>query len=246
MEKQLSAILREMGLSDKTVKVYVTLLVLGEGSVQEIAAHAKLKRPTVYLLLEELKKRKLVFEEKVSKRTKFIPEKPAAILTKLQTLAHTVAVHLDEFEKLCHSVSKRPRLVFFNGAEGFKKVWEVLFESGVKEFLIITDPQEMLGFVRQGYITGKIIKEKMKRGITSRQLIAFSEYAKQIVAKDKQEGRVSKVLPHTYHIPFTTLIFGDSVAFISPAGENMLLVFESPAFSKTQRSLFEALWALLP
>lgn len=246
MNQILARILKEIGLSDKQAKVYLALLALGEGTVQEIAREAKLKRPTVYLLLEELESRGLVLAEKVGTRAKFIAEKPATLLKKINALSSLVAHHMDEFELLRKGVAQKPRLIFFDGAEGFKKVWNFLFESEEKEYLIITDPQEMLGFVRKGYITGKIIKEKMRRGISSRQLITFSEYAKEVLAKDKQENRTSKVLPHTYHSPFTTLIFGDSVAFISPAGENMMLVFESRAFAKTQRSLFEALWSLLP
>jgi len=100
----------------------------------------------------------------------------------------------------------------------------------------------MLGFVRKGYITGKIIKEKIKLGIKSRQIIASSEYAKEIIAKDKLENRASKILPHIYKTPFTTIIFGNRVALISSIQENMILIIESAEYAKTQKSIFEALW----
>ena len=110
----------------------------------------------------------------------------------------------------------------------------------------MTDPQEMLGFVRKKYITDTIIKKKVTLNIKSRQLIAFSEYAKEVVRKDKIENRVSKIIPHIYKLPYTTIIFGDTVAFISPAGENVMMLAKSPSFAKTQRAIFELLWSTLP
>ncbi len=244
-KKQLILLLKRVGLDDKEAKLYLALLELGEATVLEVAAKAGVKRPTAYLILDSLHAKGAAFMIRAAGRTRFIAEKPAKLLTKMQEATELFTKHLEDFDILTHESMKRPRLVFFDGSEGFKKIWQMIFDSGISEYLIITDPQEMLGFVRKGYITGKIIKEKTKRGIRSRQLITFSEYAKEIVAKDKQENRVSRILPHTYHAPFTTIIFGDSVAFISPSGENMMLVFESSAFAKTQRSLFEALWNML-
>jgi HTH-type transcriptional regulator, sugar sensing transcriptional regulator len=245
-KNQLIQLLKRLGFDDKEAKLYLALLNLGEATVLEVAAKAGLKRPTAYLILDSLHKKGAAFKTHAGGKTQFIPEKPEKLLKRLQETSEVFGRHLGDFEAFAHESMRRPRLIFFDGPEGFKKVWQLIFDSGITEYLIITDPQEMLGFVRKGYITGKIIREKTKRGIKSRQLITFSEYAKEILIKDKQENRISKVLPHTYHAPFTTIIFGDSVAFISPSGENMMLVFESKAFAKTQRSLFEALWEMLP
>ena len=54
------------------------------------------------------------------------------------------------------------------------------------------------------------------------------------------------MLPHTYKLPVTTIIFGDNVALIGPAIENTMLIIESEAYAKSQRSIFEALWDKLP
>lgn len=176
----------------------------------------------------------------------FYPEELATIAAKFagdaETLKHEALV-LAEIKK---PKSSRPKVFFFSGDEGFKKIWEKIFSSGIKEYCIITDPREMLGFVKKGYITEKIIKAKIKAGLKSRQIIGFSEYAKEIVAKDASENRISKILPHIYRIPVTKIIFGTSVAFIGPLSEDTMMIVESEAFAKTEQSAFEALWSFLP
>lgn len=245
-KKQLATLLGRIGFNEKEAKVYLALLSLGEATVGEVAKQAGVKRPTTYLVLDALHEKGAAFKTHTSGKTYFIAEKVDTLAIRFKERLGVLEEHLDVFNALAHESLKKPRLIFFDGGEGFKKIWRMIFDAKVTEYLIITDPQEMLGFVRKGYITGSIIKEKIKRGIKSRQLIAFSEYAKEIVAKDQYENRTSKILPHTYKLPFTTIIFGDSVAFISPSGENTMLVFESKGFAKTQRSLFEALWVSLP
>src|SRR3989338_5621069 len=47
-------ILKQMGLSEKQAEVYLSLLELGESPMTKIARKANLKRPTVYLIIDEL------------------------------------------------------------------------------------------------------------------------------------------------------------------------------------------------
>jgi sugar-specific transcriptional regulator TrmB len=246
MDKSLLKTLHGAGLSAKQARVYAALLTLGEATVQELAKQAGIKRPTTYVILGELKEKQLAFEAKAGAKTVFVPEQPRALLERVSQAAADFSKQLPALESLQVPEHSKPRIMYLDGPDGFKKIWRLLFMSGAKEYLIMTDPQEMLGFVRKRYITDTIIRQKIALGIKSRQLIAFSEYAKEIVAKDKAENRVSKMVPHTYKLPYTTIIFGDTVAFISPAGENVMMVAQSPSFAKTQRATFELLWSMLP
>jgi sugar-specific transcriptional regulator TrmB len=48
--------LKQIGLKEKEIKVYLIVLEKGSLSAQAIAAEAGIKRTTVYLVLERLKK----------------------------------------------------------------------------------------------------------------------------------------------------------------------------------------------
>ncbi len=242
----LVGILNEAGLDKKQAMVYLALLEAGEATAQELAVATSVKRPTVYVALEELEELGLVLRTKLKRRTYFSPTDPKKLLEDAKSRAVHLEANLGLLEQIKGMPRKAPRVIFLKSAEGFKRVWRIIFDSGIKEYLIITDPQEMLGFVKKGYITDRIIKKKVELGIKSRQIAAFSEYTKEVVAKDARENRVSKIMPHIYKLPFTTIIFGNNVAFTSTIRENLLIIVESEEFAKTQRSIFEALWQALP
>jgi len=69
-----------------------------------------------------------------------------------------LAEHQAEFEKLYTQKRRRPHVLFFDGV-GDSKNLQVIFKSGIKEFLIITDPEQFLGFAKSYYIRNKIIQE---------------------------------------------------------------------------------------
>ena len=110
----------------------------------------------------------------------------------------------------------------------------------------MTNGEDMLSFVRKEYITGKIIREKLGKSIRSRQIIQVSSYAKEIAKKDIFENRSTKFFPCPKKFPFTKIIFGDSVAFISPNLENTLFVVKNKLLKEAEQSAFDSLWELLP
>ncbi|MBS3902861.1 MAG: MarR family transcriptional regulator [Anaplasmataceae bacterium] len=245
MDSRLIKALQTAHLTIPEAKAYLALWEVGEATVQQLAERASLQRTSLYSILKKLEKRNLVFKTVRKKHTYFIPTDPQHILEDLRNRTEHFAKILPSFVPVYPESSTKPRIYFLSGSEGFKKIWRSVFDSKEKEYLIITDPREMLGFVKRGYIKGTIIKEKLKKGIKSRQLLSFSEYGKKVMEDDAKENRQSKILPHTYRVSCTTIIFGNKVAFISPSPENIMLIIESESFAKSQRTLFEAFWDLI-
>ena len=63
--KNLQKILHNVGFSDKAALLYLAALELGEATVKELAKRAKVKRTTVYYLLEELTSLMAAYQEAV-------------------------------------------------------------------------------------------------------------------------------------------------------------------------------------
>lgn len=242
MDNNLITILQNAGLSDKASRVYLAALELGEATVQQLAKTAGLKRTTIYYTLEELMRLGAVAETKRNKKTYYIAEAPAGLLKAARKRVADFEENLDELQEKKNSIYKVPRVYFLYGPQGFKKIWDMIFESGEKEYRIITQGENFLDFVKEKYILDEIIQKKKKLKIFSKQLISDSAYAKTIIAKDARENRESKLLPPVYKLPFTELITDRFVALISPRFENMLLVIENTSFAKTRKSLFEVIW----
>ena len=235
-------LIRNLGLSEKAAKIYLASLELGEATIQDLARRAKVKRTTIYYLLEELSDAGALIETERNKKTFYIAEEPRNVLKRVKEKLWDFEQSLEELESKKHSVFKRPRLYFLYGPNGFKKIWDMIFASPEKEYRIITEGASFLDFVREKYILDEIIKTKKKLGISSRQLIQDSPYAQKIIAKDRQENRISKLLPSRYKLPFTEVVCQHFVAFISPRWDNTLFVVENELFAETRRSIFDITW----
>lgn len=179
---------------------------------------------------------------KQKKRTYIKAEAPEVLLEEINQKRDKLIKNLPYFREIKKEPAPNPKFIFYRGVEGFKNFWRDLLNSGEKEWLISTSGKEFLSFVSESYIVNWIIKEKKKRGIKSRQIITDSRYAREIVEKDKDENRESKIVPRQFPLPAIEIIYGDKVAIISSSFENLLIVIDSEEVAKTHRSYFEIIW----
>ncbi len=240
--KEYLTLIKNLGLSDKAAKVYLACLELGESTVQVLSKKSGVKRTSIYYTLDELREKGAIFETKRNKKVYYVPETPKNLLKSVKEKLWDVEESIDELESFKHAVYKKPRVYFLYGPSGFKHIWDMIFSTPSKEFRILTEGVNFLDFVKEKYILDEIIKTKKKLGIKSRQLIVDSPYARQIVAKDANENRSSKIIPSYYKLPFTEVICDEFVAFISPRWDNTLFVVENEEFAKTRRAVFELTW----
>lgn len=240
---QLIEALSAYGLNKKQAGLYLACLELGLSTVQTLADRSGLKRTSVYSLLEEMEKLGVINIVKQRKKTFLAARPPEALLADFNDRREKIIQSLPDFQEIKRgAATSNPKLIFYRGREGFKDFWRDLLRSGVKEWLISTSGKEFLSFVSESYIINWIIKEKKKLNIKSRQLITDSRYAREMIKKDKQENRESRIVDSRFPLPAIEIIFGDKVAIISSNFENLLIVIESKEVAQTHRSYFEIIW----
>jgi len=235
-------ITKNLGLTTKAAKIYLAALELGEASVQQLAQRAGIKRTTLYYVLDELVETGVLVCTRTGKRMYYVPKQPATLLQNAKEKISNFEESLALLEDKASHMNRKPRVYFLYGSAGFKQVWDMILNTKEKEYRVITEGENFLDYVKEKYIVDEIIAKKRRLGVSSKQLITASAYARQVVAKDSRENRVSKLLPPTYKLPFTEIITESIVAFISPRFNNMIFIVENDAFSKTRKSIFEILW----
>ena len=125
--------LREYGLSDKEIEVYVNLLKVGESSLQEITKKCKCPRTTVYNTLNYLISKGLV--SKVDKKhiayyASTDPIKMKEILERKKLLLEQA---LPELEALSGTLPKKSKIEVYEGASGiFALYMDVFKENEIK------------------------------------------------------------------------------------------------------------------
>lgn len=241
----LSMIIKNAGLSEKGAKVYMAALELGESSIQDLARASKVKRTSIYYVINELLSENALYTTERNKKTYYLPCPPRELLRSLRDRVTDFENHLEEIESRHHAVFKKPLIYFLYGPSGFKKAWDTFFESGDKEYCIITNGENFTQFVSPKYIVDNIIAKKKKLGIKSRQIISDSPYARKVVAKDQVEGRQSRIMELGNDLPFTEIIGKKIVITISPRFYNTIFVVENEAFAETRLKIFNALWKSL-
>lgn len=240
--KELNRALVAFGFDEKEALLYLAGIELGEASVLELARLTKLPRTTLYPVLESLCRRGYFRLKSIQGRKKFVANPPDLFIKHLVDRQERFREILPLFEALKAHDPKSVGVTIYEGTEGFKHFWQQIFQSGVKEYCLLTTGVHMLDYVKEPYLMKHIIDERLRRGIRSRQLILETAESKKFVKRDATELRESRFLPPNAKIPATMLLFGNDVAFITTRKENSVILVTSSDASTTLRTMFELLW----
>jgi sugar-specific transcriptional regulator TrmB len=134
--------LRKLGLNEKEVKVYLTGLELGPNSAQNLAAGAKITRPTAYEIIKKLEKKGLFVESQGKNKRYFMAQSPEKILNILRTQKREIEEKEREFIRIISSLEtqylkENKEFQVFKGTEGLKALEEILSFTSTSDILII-------------------------------------------------------------------------------------------------------------
>ena len=119
--------LTKLGLSENQAKVYLASLQLGADTVQNIARYALLKRPTVYLLLDDLINLGLMSKTQKNRKTVFLPADPQQLLDKVQTQEKIIGGLLPNLQALYNVNPEKPTIKIAERVDGVRNVYNTIF-----------------------------------------------------------------------------------------------------------------------
>jgi len=234
--------LKAFGLDQKEAAVYLAGLRVGPATVIELSHHANLPRTTIYSILEKLAGTGLFHIGKRKRHTVYTAENPQCLERMFQEKRVVFENTIPKLEEVSKLFSGAPNIMLYEGTDGFKQMWKDLFMSGTKEYHMITGGLGMLEYVHEPYLVKKIIAERVRRGIKSKQLIIDSRYTRTIVAKDQKELRESRLLPSGSQVPASIIVFNDKIAYITTRRENVMILLASGDVAITFQTVFDLLW----
>ena len=235
---QLEEVLKFLGLDEKEAKVYLALLQLGSGSVPAISIKAGTKRPTTYLILEELRKKGLVTLLPRKVKALYTAESPHKLLEEEREKESIIRQNMPELLAIYNSKKEKPKVTFFQGEENVVKLYDEIFrESEVDIFASLGSiPENIVGKVEKHFSE---INRKQKR---VRELLQSDEKSIAISSTRVQDAHKIKIAPAQYSFPTDNVIFGNKVAIFSFKDEPMAVVIESSDVVETYKSMFDIVW----
>lgn len=235
----LTAILQNLGLNGKEAKVYLACLELGSATVQEVAEKAGIKRTSVYNFLEDIKVRGFVTQVKQDKKIFLIAEDPYTLLKKVDEQKKKLKEALPEFLSIYNLPGKKPKVRFYQGVDGLKKVYENTLKEGNPIYLI-SDYEKMFETIEPDWMW-EYAKRRTKKGIMVYSIAREGIKAQEVKTKDSEQLRETRFVKD---VNFETEIniYGNKVALLSFRRPYTGVIIEDRAIVLTLQSMWKIIW----
>lgn len=235
------AILSELGLSDKEVKVYLALLEFGSSLASTISRKIGLKRPTVYMILESLRQRGFVTTHTKAKITYFKAIDPDILVEHYYSKYSMLKDAVPELKMLNKMFQVKPHVSVYEGTDGLKRMMEDTLTTDNGELLVWSD----INLAWHGPISDyfpEYVKKRVEKKILVRGIFTESEAAQGFKDRSELELRDVRLIP-PQKFPFKNEvnIYNNKVNIISFKDEIGVMI-ENQAIADTQKSIFLFAW----
>ena len=244
---QIEVILKNFGLSEKEISVYLSLVELGPSSVREISAKSKVNRGTTYDILKSLISQGVVSYYNKESKQYFAAEEPTKLLTAvdqkkeaLDEVRQNIEQNLPLIKTLFEKQGGRPMVKLYEGVKGIRSILQDVLEAMKleknKEYYVYSSAS-----VRKNVHEAMpdFSNKRIKAGIKVK-TIALGQGG-QLNGLDERKwlDAKQKDLKATYE-----LIYAGKVAHISlDNAENPVgVVIHNDEIFQTQKMIFEFTW----
>jgi|SRR3989344_5276802 len=232
-------VLKEYGLSDNEVKIYLTILKIGESTVQKIAKNSEIVRTTTYNILESLQHKGLISFVVKEKIKHFQAADPRVIPEILEEKRKRIKEILPELLAITETIKDKPKVMVYEGTRGIKTILEDVLHS--KQILHYGDINSLQMNLK--YIFPQFIAKRISRKIPIKIVCKREDAHKELIKNAKKEKREFVFVQKKFVFKSSVFIFNDKVAILCLQEEPFYgIIIQNEDFYETQKSIFELLW----
>jgi sugar-specific transcriptional regulator TrmB len=236
--------LQNIGLSDKEAKVYLTLLQLGPSNPYRIAKKSGLKRPTAYVIAEELVNSGVIIRSSGEKHV-YVARAPEILFEEYEKKMLGAKKFLPELQALKGGTGDKPAVLYFEGIEGMKQA--LMYR--IKEF----HNTEVVGFYADPVFTTEETRQasfefnnyRITNNITTRALVTEGEDLFPFKKYLTESTFIPKFIPKDMYSSNASFEFYPNLIKIIFYDTAVSVIIESPTVAKAMRQIFEMLWSRL-
>jgi HTH-type transcriptional regulator, sugar sensing transcriptional regulator len=237
--------LQNLGLTEKEAKVYLALLQLGPATPYRIAVKAGIKRPTAYVIAEELVEKGIIVHVPGEEPKRYIARAPESVIESEEARLSSARRILPELKSLQKGTAEKPSVLYFEGTEGMRQA--LMYRA--KDL----HDTEIVGFYADPDFSTKETQAqsvefneyRIAHNIRLRGLLTEAEslrgYEKYILDKTF----VPKFIPKEMYSSNASFEFCPDFIKILFFDASIGVVIESPTVAKAMRQIFEMLWSRL-
>ncbi len=239
-------ILKEIGLTDNEIKVYLTMLEEDENLASTIANKTRINRSLVYTILTNLINKGMISYVIKENRKYFKATAPEKILNVLKEKEQEIRKQEEKIKEIIPKLKslklpkkEEPSIEVYKGKEGLKTVLDDVLKEG-KDY-------QMIGYTAIGtkiaeYWFAHWHRRRIKMGIKRKILAPYTLKGKSVM---KYPLTKAKYFPSHYSMQTSTLIYGDKATIYLPLKNDFLgIMIKSKEIIETYRSQFNLLWKI--
>ncbi|MBI2047772.1 MAG: hypothetical protein HYT27_01400 [Parcubacteria group bacterium] len=234
--------LQSLGLSEKEAAIYVALVEIGEGGPGRIAIKSKVKRPTVYLLLEELRKKGLVSKIPYPNKQIFSAKDPRELIAENEARLMAAKLIIPQLMALTNAMYK-PRIMFYEDMEGVRELlWYGLEKMKGKE---------LVGFYgHAAHIPKKLLELALEYNehfktldVKLRGIVPEHPSNEQFRKVDAEYNRTVKIVPLEAYDAEMSIDIGDTFVKILSFEHVQGVIIENKHIAQVMKQVFEMVWS---
>lgn len=232
------------GLSEKEAKVYIALLQLGRASSYSISSRSGLKKPTTYVILDELIKKGLVTKIPRAKKQQYIAMPPEEFFANAEEKLKQAKKALPELITMAENEKVKVQTLFYEGVDGI--------EDALTYHLKEMNGKELVGLFSTGEDAPKDLMEiyttwgdrLKKAGIKVRGITPDHESTKDINALMATQGDFDvKRIPTAEYSSKVSVEAGDDFVRIILNKPQQALIIRNPEFAKCIKEVIEMIYS---
>lgn len=235
-----------LGLSQKEAIVYLALLKNGPTTTLKLAAGTAIKRPTVYLTLDSLKKRGLVEIQSRGLKSNFAavdPRQFGTLLSEKEKQFEEILPELLGFYKLRGS---KNIIKYYEGTGGVKTAYEdILREMKAGDpYYAIADQHNWEKFDNDWF--ENYLERKARRMLDTRIILKDSKIARRYHTMARIWKLKVKITDHALDVVGDIVVCPQRLLLHNFAPPITAAVIEHPDIIQTHLNLFRFIWNMLP
>ena len=237
--------LQQLNFDEKEADVYLALLELGEANIEQVAKKSKVKRTTVYHVIEALKEKGYIEMAKSGKKTLFYALNPKKIGEKLEEKKLIFEKIMPGLLSITNDIEKKPKIRYFEGQEGIKEIYKDTLKYHNQETLVWTT-EDILKYFDIDWIWDYYVNKRVKNKIWQRTIAPNIDYAKKLKEVDEKQLRKMRLCDKDkFPMYVDVTLYGGRCVGIIAFKDGLGLIIESERIYKTLKSIFEMNWLML-
>ncbi len=252
-----SIILKDLGLNQNEISVYLLLLREGKQKASELTKRTSLSRGLVYKALQDLEDKQIIIKEDeenaVSEFSAIHPNVLQGLVEQkantVQNLKQSLVNELGTFTSMYNLANNKPGVEFYEGEEGMQKVYDEIIKStppneNIISFVKVLDQQLNS---KTSSMLNNYINNRIKKNISVRTMAIRDKFGIALQKKDSTSLRITRLVSAN-KIPLSLpggeiFTVNNKLYFMSFENNvRIAVVISSNGMTQLFLTLFESLW----